>query len=308
MDCLQIARQIIQTYNNNFSSLDLLHQSHFATRMWRISGQEKYIKPIKINFQKEKVIWSNHIKNLEKIGYPRKIGSQILGQRVFGNLRWRKKQLFYPKNPENLFYIELINYLFHLKSFGGEVDTSYLRKLNLEKIFMSKNQILFDPSETANSISYLKFLKVADFENEFQAYFLNFWLSLKEDTRWLNFNKIYGLTHLIIADSWFYQKFVKLEKFKAVFDYFQDNLDQIIDGTNSDIIAEVGVCFRLAGESPPALGKIKNYLISCYDKRLGYIPRKGKGFQAAEHRNIAAVLVLADYDKLYSGPNLAKYL
>lgn len=305
MGYFQIARQIVQTFEKNLSFLDLPHQAHFATRMWRITGHKKYIPAVATDFKTQVLDLSD----------PSGEGMKILESKKFSTERGKKKEGWYRQKPELLFAIELISYLFHLRSYGLEgklkkislAGREYLANQDLKKFLFNPEQIKIDPPETVNTIAYLKFLKIADYEAEFRKIFLDFWFKQTLEEDWLFINKIYGLTHLLIADSWFYQRFVDFPKFAKILNYFETDIDQIRERTNFDIMAEIGISFRLTGNQGPALEKVRRYLAAGYGAKLGYISREKRDLQAAEHRNIAAILVLADYDKLYPGPNLLKY-
>lgn len=305
MDYSQIARQISQTFEKNFSFLDPPHQAHFATRMWRITGHKKYLPPIAADFKTQILDLSD----------PVAAGMKILKSKKFVSERGKKKEDWYGQKPGLLFAIELVGYLFRLKSYGLEEKLkkinlsgrAYVVHQNVKNFLFNPEQMRLDPSETVNSIAYLKFLKIADYEAEFRKIFLDFWFKQTTEEDWLFINKIYGLTHLLIADSWFYQRFIDFPKFAKILSYFETDIDHIRERVNADILAEIGIGFRLTGTQSPALEKICRSLATSYEAKLGYIPREERGLQAAEHRNIAAILVLADYDKLYPGPNLAKY-
>ncbi|MBM3205295.1 DUF3541 domain-containing protein [Candidatus Shapirobacteria bacterium] len=312
-----ITQKITQTYESHLFSLSLNLQSHFTKRLWRIKGEEKYLPLILSAFQLETLKMARYVFLLGERS-PGQIGEQMMKETNYRGFstRGQKKEILYRKNPELFFWIKLIHYLFQVKSYDlaavlKEIYSPALKKLSkvdLKSLFLNPLAIKFDPSEMANSIYYLQFLGVLDLTGEFKKYLVTFWQKQKTEADWLYKSKIYALTHLVIAASYFYQRFVPQSDFKDILKFFEKNIAEIIKRTNADIVAEVGLCFRLAQKDSPAMAKMRQYLLSQYQPKLGYIPNKGKGLAKAEHRNIIAILCLSDYQKLLPGPNLAQFI
>ncbi len=114
-------------------------------------------------------------------------------------------------------------------------------------------------------------------------------------------NKIYTLTHIILADSQYYQYFVNREKYSWIFEYFDHNIDKIISRCKEDVIAEVGISYLLSNQSNhTVVKKAKKAIADAFDKTHGIIPSKLGNFElnTGEHRNILAYM-------LFTWPNTA---
>ena len=98
------------------------------------------------------------------------------------------------------------------------------------------------------------------------------------------------------------------DEFSWILDYFRDNIDDIIETKNIDILAEVGLCFKLCKVKDEILEKIKKVILDSFDVNLGYIPRKSGSLEDSEHTNIIAYLFLHDFKKLYRGPDLSELM
>ncbi len=108
-------------------------------------------------------------------------------------------------------------------------------------------------------------------------------------------NKVYGLTHLVLAASGYYRWPVAEPDHEWVFDYFRTRLDAIERRGTLDLLAEVGVCFLLAGlKDAPPLQRIRERVAASVLTEHGVIP-SSKGsvdLQTVEHRNSIAILLL----------------
>ncbi|QSA20910.1 DUF3541 domain-containing protein, partial [Vibrio furnissii] len=50
-------------------------------------------------------------------------------------------------------------------------------------------------------------------------------------------NKLYGMTHIIFADSQYYQHTVSEKQYQWIYDYYRANIDTILQRAKEDIIA-----------------------------------------------------------------------
>ncbi len=122
-------------------------------------------------------------------------------------------------------------------------------------------------------------------------------------------NKIYGLTHMILASSQYYQHHINRDDFAGIFEYFDNNIDTIISRAKADVVAEVGIAYLLAGEHDnPALEKTKQNIAQQYDETYHMIPSVDGTFDilAGAHRNILAIMLLSSPQQFYPGPWLEK--
>jgi hypothetical protein len=108
-------------------------------------------------------------------------------------------------------------------------------------------------------------------------------------------NKIYGLTHIIFAASYYYQRAIKEEDFQWIYDYYRANINTIISHTKEDVIAEVGINFLLAGlNDDPVLLQTQKVIEQAIDHQHGLIPSVTGDLNlvSSEHRNVLAIMLL----------------
>ncbi|HWY34312.1 MAG TPA: DUF3541 domain-containing protein, partial [Nitrosopumilaceae archaeon] len=300
-----VVSRIIETYEKILFSLASTYQQHWSLRLYRLQKERKYLQPIWSGFQSYTLYALPKIaseKTDEELGMGMLSGYEPIG------LKKQIRLAFFKKNPGLAFTTTVAHYLFvakslnlsNLKGFNKyyELGINRLKKVDWDKILIKGELVNVHPSACANTIYYLKYLDVINLEDE---------LLLLYKTKWLNFipkgemdwqNKVYALTHVIIAGSYFYQIYLENGKFDWILKFFEKDIDEIIKNTNPDIIAEVGLCFRLCKKNKnKTVTKIKKYIVSCFDDKKGYIPREARDTMSrAEHRNILAILLLADYD------------
>jgi len=122
--------------------------------------------------------------------------------------------------------------------------------------------------------------------------------------------RIYSLTHLVLAASRFYQQPVDRAEFAWVYEDFDRNLEAIITNTRPDVIAEVGICYALAGEvDSPAVARLRAALERAYRPEISMIPAVDGThlLEPGEHRNVLALMLLTWPPALHSGPYLPAF-
>ncbi|MGB9911557.1 MAG: DUF3541 domain-containing protein [Microgenomates group bacterium] len=315
----KISEQVIKKYNQNAPKLSLDTYSHFCLRMWRLKGEEKYIFPVFLSFQKRIFMLTKYFWEMEKGTPLLELSWRFKKDFYLLNRVGKKKIEFYISAPHLLFLNVITHFLFNLKSFNLEgelkdyyqIGKNFLLSLNLEKILFDSNWIKKDPSELINTVFYLKFIGVIDLTDQLKEKIFNYWLKGKGNKNFKR--KIYALTHLIIADSNYYQNFVSFSKVKEILNFFRKNIDEILIKTNPDVAGEVGLCFRLTQKEDLIIfRKIEDFIFSFYNNKEGYIPYRSElktdDLEKAEHRNIIAILFLNLRNKLYKGPDLRNFL
>ncbi|MDH4127543.1 MAG: DUF3541 domain-containing protein [Spirochaetota bacterium] len=304
---------IRQTYYNRLKEISPYKRSHFAIRHYRITGQndlnihiESYFNLIKENLYLD-------LKNYNNKDYVFKRGEYFCNDLINDegdSKRGELRQKTFRDNKDILFYLKLIetSYIWadmgflkgeHKKDF--EEWLNYLRSLDLRSIFLNDKFMRTYSTPLISRIFYLKHHKVIDLVNDFKVRFQKLHKDPLDDFYFRN--KIYTLTHFIIAASNFYQKIIPQEEFQWIIDYFNENIQSIIERTNVDIISEVGICYKLVGiKSSKEIDIISNYIAKAFDKKLGYIATRGGTLDNSEHTNIVALLFLKKFENLYKGP------
>jgi hypothetical protein len=120
-------------------------------------------------------------------------------------------------------------------------------------------------------------------------------------------NKLYGLTHIVLADSEYYQKPVSYTEHQWILEYFTNHQDRIIKESTADIQAEIGLCFLLAGlDGHPTLDTMRGVIKRAVhpEKDIVLSVTGDDNLSSGEHRNMLAYALLAWPDTLHDGPNL----
>lgn len=103
------------------------------------------------------------------------------------------------------------------------------------------------------------------------------------------------MTHIIFADSEYYQHPVNEHQYQWIYDYFRSNIDTILLRAKEDVIAEVGISFLLAGlNDDPVVEKTRQAIQASINPEQGMIPSVSGDFDLVhgEHRNVLAVMLL----------------
>ncbi|MBD3160751.1 MAG: DUF3541 domain-containing protein, partial [Candidatus Eisenbacteria bacterium] len=221
----------------------------------------------------------------------------------------RKEMLFHRR----ILYIahKLRDYGLHERQFRDEYEAArrHLKGVDFAEFLLDPNVIRPYAAQTSNLVFWLKRTEVVDLEAEYTQAFKDVFMD--EDDDHLSAadyqNKLYGLTHFIIADSHYYQRTLPPEKHRWILDYFDRHILEILSWSKPDIIAEIALCFRLCRLPEHRVVRMaEEYLVTAFDPSLGYIPSGAPSddFSISEHRNAVAYLVLADWENLHDGPFL----
>jgi hypothetical protein len=314
----QAAETIPSVFRKNWDQLSPEKRGHFLVRLYRLSGEAQHVPEIRIYADRLAARFSKHAQNLNNPEYIQKTAAHFLKLPEKPLLKHRYRARIRSQWPEMAFSHRLFFLAFQIKSFGlhqGALQADfdrvlqYLTALPARDYVFQDEVIRYNATRAVNLIYQLKFLGIADYEADFIEKFKTFFFSQPDPLldRTLYLNKIYGLTHLIIADSNFYQHAVDAEKWAWVLDYFAENIETLLVRNTPDAAAEIAVCFKLAGKAGhPTVSRIQEFLLRRYDAKRGYIPSDRKEFtiDAIEHRNVLAWMALSDWKGLYAGPDL----
>jgi len=293
-------------------------RGHWMLRLYRISGDIRYRREL----QPYGVYLTGKLKHfvsgLEDPGLKARLVRELLGpERRSENGKYGKRRKVLSGATDYLYMHQLLYFTFMVQSVGLQQQEApafqqalaALRGFSFESYLKDRSLILYYAAEISNDVYYLKILRLADFEAEYFKVFQSVYR--KADKRLdpvLFENKIYGMTHLMIGASEYYQKKVSQVKFGWVLDYFDKHLEEILLRLKPDIAAEVGLCFLLAGLPDHAVAaQTRRFIAQSWDPASGIIPsvRGGVDLNQSEHRNVLALMLLGGFDRLYPGPNLA---
>lgn len=192
--------------------------------------------------------------------------------------------------------------------------------------------LLEDPAKVTNCIFFLRRLGLADFVDQTWAAFQHIWDTdlVRRPRNWSLY--VYGLTHFVLCESRYYQSRINLDLFsdqyaavsatssssayREILDIFRHDAELLFGLENPDILAEVGLCFRLCGRDCDAICQrctafVKSCVRFCRLERRTILFPPGevasKGLRRAEHSNCVALLLLATWNECFqAGPQFSR--
>ncbi|MGC3873479.1 DUF3541 domain-containing protein [Halomonas sp. GXIMD04776] len=314
-----IAEAIQTRYESELFTLSLSKQRHYTQRLYRITAQQRYVPINEAYAARLALTTQRDIAGLARSDYPSRRSQAIVdGYPARSEKQRRRKSMLgewgdiaFAKNL--LFKLDMANDygLLDTPAFAGHQQAlTYLKTVDF-KAFLSDSAVIENyAAQVANMVYSLHQLGIADLRGEVLDAFRRHYPPERDpQLSQASFrNKIYGLTHFVIAASDYYQHSVSEAEYGWVLDYFAANIERILDETKADIYTEVGLGFQLLERrTDPALVRIKQALRRKYDPRARMIPAEdgGTGLSAGEHRNVLAIMLLRWPERLTPGPNLA---
>ncbi len=287
-------------------------QGHYGIRLYRMTGDEKYANAALVDLYAVTESQGFYACQLDQPGFIDKQAQEAIS--VLGNgprAKARKKAL--QPFPEFIFYTDvLLRFSSRIDEFGlqGPCHDKLLKTLkntDLKRGLTDKAMIKAWAAQLINYAYWAKQVGVGDYIADYKKAFNEVYPASKDKhlKKAQYRNKIYGMTHFIFAASEYYQHNVDAKEFAWILNYFEANIDRILEDATDDIIAEVGISFHLAGLSDnPVVAKTQQHIIKAYDAKVQTIPSpKGNPDLAlGEHRNVLAMMLLNWPEKLHKGP------
>ncbi|WGV98774.1 DUF3541 domain-containing protein [Vibrio sp. YMD68] len=306
------ANIIRNTYESQLYTLSAFKKGHFGLRMYRQTLNEKYAGAIWSDMARVASRlnqFSQDVHTAEQIIlYSENRLKNYLGETDERSIRRYNTTLHH---PEYLYLgVDLLGSMARANEYGlkhreDKKLREVLRRYDFNLYATNPDMIKAWAAQLANQVYWLKQLQEQDVVEEFTAAFRSTYPD-NEDKKLTSQqfgNKIYGMTHIIFADSEYYQKPVSEESHQWIYDYFRDNIDTILLRAKEDIIAEVGIAFLLAGlENDPVVEKTRQAIQGAVNKDKGMIPSTKGDFDLSygEHRNVLAIMLLD-----WQGPHTA---
>ncbi|OBT16344.1 hypothetical protein A9264_11940 [Vibrio sp. UCD-FRSSP16_10] len=311
----QLASNTIKrTYEQDLLTLTPYKQEHFALRMFRQTQDPKYLDIISKNILDASVKLNYLSRHLDSATQIKQYANTRLDEyrQHQSELSHRRLQVTADK-PEYFFIaLDLLRYMARIDSYGLQhtSDQQFRQKLKqypFHTLFTDQSMTKAWAAQLANQAYWLKQLHLGDYVELYTHTLQSTYPDEQDHTLSPQqyMNKIYGMTHLVIADSGYYQHQINEQDHQWVFDYFRKNINTIINHSKQDIIAEVGVSFLLAGlDNDPVVAITQQAIYASIDDNEGIIPSpKGSlNHNLGEHRNVLAILLL-DWHTPTMGPN-----
>jgi len=316
-----IASAIRSHFEQVLYQLDPVTQTHWALRIYRTRGDARYESSI---FSSALLIERNFLRDVDgwaDPAYRRGREAQLMMRFEGEGRKNRRRRKFFDEHRDELYKLNLLSELHRLTEWRFLDDRASAAAVEAREIldggkladFLLEGELMRTyAAQAINYIDYLRELGLADRRAEWVDAFRHAYPDGEDSLmRTMEFkDKIYGLTHIVLADSGYFQRELDASGVAWILDYFEKRLDRILEETKPDIIAEVGLCFLLAGrDGDPALDRCREAVAAAFDARLGMIPSvSGKtDLRKGEHRNVLACLLLDWPGRLYPGPDLSAW-
>ncbi|WP_311948897.1 DUF3541 domain-containing protein [Halomonas piscis] len=313
-----IAEAIRARYETALVDLPESKRRHYAQRLYRITGDERYL-PLNRDYGDrltEKL--REEIAALATPGFAERRAREAIADYPTSSEKKRRRKRMLSQWGEIAYAKSLAFDLVQTKAYGllNESDLpdyqralAYLKSVNFRSFLLDAEVMTVYAAQIANLAYYLHDLGVVDLREEVITAFRQQYPPTRDAalTRAEYRNKIYGMTHLVIAASDYYQKPVKAEAFRWALNEFAAGLDPLLARTKADIYTEVGISFLLAGQGEhPAVTQLQDALLEAYDADAQMIPAEDGSTDLAqgEHRNVLAIMLLDWPNRLYPGPVL----
>lgn len=315
---LATAQAIRNHYEEILPSLPPDKQRHYAQRLYRVTGEAHYL-PINQTYAKDLLQRINkEIDSLNHPGYSEQQAKEKLINYPTKTTKQKNRKAMLEQWGEIIYAKTLAFDLWQAQSYGLLTEAAlpsyqkalaYLKTVDFASFLLDADVITIYAAQVANITYYLYYLDVIDLRQEVINTFRQQYPPERnaELTNSEYRNKIYGMTHFIIAASNYYQMSVDPNEFQWILTEFRHEIEKILTKTKEDIYTEVGLCFLLAGyKNDPIITQIQDSLLNAYNPDARMIPSEQGGIEKAkgEHRNVLAIMLFSWPKKLYLGPKL----
>nr|WP_245907189.1 DUF3541 domain-containing protein [Photobacterium sanctipauli] len=300
----QDAELIKQTFESQLYTLPAFKMGHYGLRMYRQTQDHKY----------EAAVWADMARVASRLNYfatEVHTPEQIKAYSAERIARYDKKKdvrsdLRYEETidqPEYLYLgVDLLGSMARANEYGlkhreDEKLRQVIRRYDFKAFATDHGLIRAWAAQLANQVYWLQQLGeqdvVAEFIEAFKATYPDSQDEQLTDQQFMN--KIYGMTHIIFAAAEYYQHSVNEADFQWIYDYYRDNVEQILARSKEDVLAEVGINFLLAGlEDDPVVEKMRKAIQQSIDREAGMVPavNGSTDLEDGEHRNVLAIMLL----------------
>jgi hypothetical protein len=317
----QAGFDIQAVYEAALPSLPLDKQRHYAQRLYRLTGETRYLDLNRAYGQRLMGRLAQDIQGLADsrhdhyryaetrsreivAGYPQRTAKQRSRRAMlaeWGEMAFAGKLLF------RLVQAEYHGLLLAIDNHAVALD--YLADVDWRAFLTDPDVLGTYAAQVANQVHFLHQLGIVDLRADVEAAFRQRYppneVGRLDDTEYRNW--LYGLTHFAIAASRYYQQSVDARSVDWVLSAFESEAVGILTRATEDIQAEVAMSFLLAGQARhPMVLEIRDALVNAVDPATGIIPSPSGSLDLAggEHRNVLAIMVLRWTDRLYPGPEI----
>lgn len=316
-----IASQIQSHFDTNLDKMSRVRRKHYALRMFRITGSQQYLQPIISDVLATARWFPRNLESLDQPDYAQRRTTEILSSYIGSSQRSQARRKLLSESGTMVFNCLILYELNKLKELGlletprfenTARGIDYLKKVDWRSFVLKPEAIRVYSAQLANDVYYLLNLGIEDLRQDFNTAFQQTFPD-REDGQLSaeDFEaKVYGLTHIIIASSRYYQQTVNQAEFAWIFQWFEHNINRILREIKADVLTEIALCYLLVNQPEHQIvDRIKQALIENFDPISQMIPGTtgSLNLQAGEHRNVLTVMVFHWPEKLNPGPYLLEY-
>lgn len=312
------AQVIRNTYEARLYTMPAFKEGHYGLRMYRQTKDHKYSAAVWSDMAR---ISSRLNRFADEVYTPKQIDRysqrRLLKYEMKTDERSLRRYNVTKDTPEYFYLgIDLLGAMARVNEYGlkhikDDKLRGVLRRYDFEQYVTNPQMIKAWAPQLANQTFWLAQIGEQDVIEPFITAFRDTYpnsmdAELSEQQYW---NKLYGMTHIIFANSEYYQKSVAESDYQWIYDYFRQNIDTILSRGKEDIIAEVGIVFLLAGlSSDPVVEKTRLHVHESINTEKGMIPSIDGDFDITygEHRNVLAIMLL-DWQSVSEAPDAIQH-
>lgn len=309
-------RLLRHTFESRYIELGSGARQHYSLRLYRLSGDKRYLPDIASDAYETASRLNHYVAMLGDPKARKAESSRLIGNISDGPRGQRRKEVL-AGSGDLRFAMYLTYLLAKLDDLGlkherqGELISYLKAHPDLKKVMLDPEFIKAYAAQAANYVYWMEQLGVADLRQDFDQAMRHTYPDAKDGklSKKQFKNKVYGMTHIVLAASGYYQHDLKAADYRWITDYFLSHGQQILERTSEDVMAEVALCLELTGQGDqPLVRSIKDRLKQAINIKAGLIPSvSGKvALSSGEHRNVLAIALLAWPAKRFDGPNLGQ--
>ncbi|MCP3697846.1 MAG: DUF3541 domain-containing protein [Aliivibrio sp.] len=311
----QDAASIRYTYETQLYTLSAFKAGHYGLRMYRQTLDPKYSAAVWSDMARVASRlnqFSSEVHTPEQIDIyaQKRLSSYVDDTDIRSTLRYQAT-----KNMPEYFYlgVDLLGSMARANEYGlkhrnDKQLREIIRRYDFKKYATDEAMIKAWAAQLANQVYWLRQLGEQDVVDEFVEAFKLAYPDNKDAalSKQQYGNKIYGLTHILLADSQYYQYPLKESDHQWIYDYLRNNIDTILERAKEDIISEVGITFLLAGlENDPVVYKTQKHIQDAINREKNMVPSTSNSTDLTdgEHRNVLAIMLL-DWQTPHAAPTI----
>lgn len=286
------ATGILSYFKSNWGRLSENRKRHFAYRAWLVTGDEFW----KQQLDNQIIRSDEDLKLMVKMTATerKRYGETRLRMVDLNKPNDAGKRQLYQQVPQIIYWGDYMNHWRYLtlKGNGGGYKLSGEQMSEMKTLLGSRLTFKLYPVwviETNNDLRWLN--------NQRTGIRMKSWIKsdlFNESQLADRFNYVYALTHMLIGESRYYTKLVNNQRW--VLPQLNSIVENEFEKLSLDLIAEIGVSYRLvSGNEKQIERKIIPAILAGLEANRGILKAGNEQIDLIEHRNILAVMLLADW-------------